>query len=70
VTVRIRFDRSSYILKQARPWVVKYPHLPAPVERVPVEAAFYEVAAPAEEVAVACLAFWDSTLLSTHRLHF
>ena len=32
----------SFIVKQARPWVEKYPHIPAPFERTLVEAAFYE----------------------------
>ena len=40
-TVRARFPQGSLILKQARPWVVKYPQIPAPVERAAVEAAFY-----------------------------
>jgi 5-methylthioribose kinase len=31
----------SFILKQGRPWVEKYKHIPAPVERTLVEAAFY-----------------------------
>ena len=30
-----------FILKQGRPWVEKYPHIPAPLERTLVEAAFY-----------------------------
>ena len=29
------------ILKQGRPWVEKYPHIPAPADRTLVEAAFY-----------------------------
>jgi 5-methylthioribose kinase len=32
----------SFILKQGRPWVAKYPQIPAPVARTLVEAAFYE----------------------------
>jgi 5-methylthioribose kinase len=31
----------SFILKQGRPWVEKYRHIPAPSERTLVEAAFY-----------------------------
>ena len=31
----------SFILKQGRPWVEKYAHIPAPFERTIVEAAFY-----------------------------
>jgi 5-methylthioribose kinase len=33
----------SFIVKQGRPWVEKYPHIPAPFDRTLVEAAFYEV---------------------------
>lgn len=51
MTVRIRSDRSSYILKQSRPWVVKYPQIPAPVERAEVEAAFYAAVRPVAAVA-------------------
>lgn len=35
-------DRSSVILKQARPWVEKYDSIAAPWDRAAVEAAFYE----------------------------
>ncbi|MEM1036540.1 MAG: phosphotransferase [Pseudomonadota bacterium] len=39
---RVRFDDGrSVILKRSRPWVEKYPDIPAPVERATVEAAFY-----------------------------
>ena len=31
----------SFILKQGRPWVEKYPQIPAPFERTLIEAAFY-----------------------------
>lgn len=51
MTVRARTARSSYILKQARPWVVKYPHIPAPIGRAGVEAAFYSAVKPVPEVA-------------------
>jgi 5-methylthioribose kinase len=34
-------DGRSFILKQGRPWVEKYAHIPAPFERTLVEAAFY-----------------------------
>ena len=32
----------SFIIKQARPWVEKYPQLEAPVERIKVEHTFYQ----------------------------
>ena len=39
--LRVRTDRQSFIVKQARPWVEKYPQLAAPIERIAVEAKFY-----------------------------
>jgi 5-methylthioribose kinase len=40
--VRVRTDSGSFIAKQSRPWVEKYPTIGAPPERIFVEAAFYE----------------------------
>ena len=37
---RVKTDQRSFILKQARPWVEKYPHIEAPVSRASVEAKF------------------------------
>ena len=54
MTVRVRTAGETFILKQARPYVVKYPHIPAPVERAAVEAAFYRAIADHEAVA-ACM---------------
>ena len=45
LTLRLVTDRRSFVLKQARPWVEKYPHIPAPDSRALVETAFYEAAA-------------------------
>ena len=42
VVIRVRTDRQTFILKQARPWVQKYPQVPAPMERIGVEAQFYQ----------------------------
>ena len=44
LTLRVITQISSYILKQARPWVEKYPKIAAPWDRVLSEAAFYEIA--------------------------
>ena len=41
VVMRVRTDRQTLILKQARPWVAKYPTVAAPMERINVEARFY-----------------------------
>lgn len=40
-TLRVRTTARAFILKQSRPWVEKYPHIPAPPERAVVEGAFY-----------------------------
>ena len=45
LTLRLTTAESSLILKQARPWVEKYPHIEAPADRSLVEIAFYEIAA-------------------------
>ena len=44
LTLRLKTETRSFILKQARPWVEKYPHIPAPDSRALVEIAFYETA--------------------------
>jgi len=50
LTVRVHTDCRSLVLKQARPWVEKYPHIPAPAERAAVEAAFYRVVSTRHEL--------------------
>jgi 5-methylthioribose kinase len=40
--LRVRTDRQSFIVKQSRPWVEKYPQIDAPIERIMVEAQFYD----------------------------
>jgi 5-methylthioribose kinase len=42
--IRVRLADRSLILKQARPWVEKYPSIAAPVERAASEARFYRFA--------------------------
>ncbi len=44
-------DGRSFIVKQGRPWVEKYAHIPAPFERTLVEAAFYRAVATHPAVA-------------------
>ena len=41
--IRVKTSEKSIILKQSRPWVEKYPTVQAPVERLNVEAKYYEV---------------------------
>jgi 5-methylthioribose kinase len=40
--MRVITNKRSIIVKQARPWVEKYPQVAAPIERVAVEAQFYQ----------------------------
>jgi 5-methylthioribose kinase len=49
--IRVKLSAGSLILKQARPWVEKYPSIAAPVERAAAEARFYRFAAQDEIVA-------------------
>jgi 5-methylthioribose kinase len=39
--LRVVTTEHSFILKQSRPWVEKYPQIAAPVERLEAEAAYY-----------------------------
>ncbi|MGE0764760.1 MAG: phosphotransferase [Bacteriovoracia bacterium] len=50
-TVRVKTNRRSFILKQSRPWVEKYPHIRAPHERIAVEASFYNATNALSKVA-------------------
>ncbi len=43
IVARVVTDQKTFILKQALPWVQKYPQIAAPVERMEVEAKFYEL---------------------------
>jgi len=63
LTLRARAGDQSWILKQARPWVERYPNIPAPVERAQVEARFYELvrAGPVERRMPALLDFDPET---------
>ncbi len=51
LTLRVVSRRRRFILKQARPWVEKYPEIPAPWDRSVVEQQFYERIASIPEVA-------------------
>ena len=49
--VRVRTSASSFILKQSRPWLEKYPQIAAPFDRTLAESRFYRLVAPAVAVA-------------------
>jgi 5-methylthioribose kinase len=40
--LRVKTNKRTFILKQARPWVEKYPQIAAPIRRIEVEAEFYK----------------------------
>jgi 5-methylthioribose kinase len=50
LTLRVVTSAHSFVLKQARPWVEKFPQIVAPADRALVEIAFYEAAATLPEV--------------------
>ena len=53
LTLRVCTDQRSMILKQARPWVEKYPEIAAPWDRSLFEQRFYERVSTLPEVAEA-----------------
>ena len=49
--VRVRTSAGSFILKQSRPWLEKYPQIAAPFDRALMEGRFYRLVASAPAVA-------------------
>ena len=45
LTLRVKWSDESIIVKQSRPWVEKYPHIPAPINRLETESRFYDLMA-------------------------
>ena len=43
LVLRATTSSRSFIIKQARPWVEKYPHIEAPLDRILREALYYEI---------------------------
>ncbi len=61
--LRVKTEHRSFIIKQARPWVEKFPTIDAPVERTAVEASFFNTLQSQnflKEFIPACLGF-DAT---------
>jgi 5-methylthioribose kinase len=50
-TLRIQTSERTFILKQARPWVEKYPHIAAPWDRAEMEARFYQTVITHSQIA-------------------
>lgn len=42
LVLRVKTDGRSFIIKQAKPYVVKYPSIPAPLERIDTEYTYYQ----------------------------
>jgi 5-methylthioribose kinase len=42
LVLRAKTDRRSFIIKLAKPYVVKYPSIPAPLERIDTEYTYYQ----------------------------
>lgn len=53
LALRLTTDRRGLIVKQGRPWVEKYPDIPAPEDRTLVEAEWYALAGEVDELAAA-----------------
>ncbi len=51
LVLRIHTSERTVILKQSKPYVRKYPHIPAPIERIEVEAAFLSLLSKDGELA-------------------
>lgn len=51
LTLRVITKNHSFIVKQSRPWVEKYPAIPAPVHRTSIEGLFYKTIAYIPELA-------------------
>jgi len=51
LTLRVITNERRFVLKQARPWVEKYPDIPAPWDRSEIEQRFYERAGAIDVVA-------------------
>lgn len=70
--LRATTNQRSFILKQARPWVEKFPQIDAPIERVAVEAQFFQTLESVKAInhyAPKCLGFdADNFILATEDL--
>ena len=70
--LRATTNQRSFILKQARPWVEKYPQIDAPIERITVEAQFFQTLESVQSInyfTPSCLGFdADNFILATEDL--
>jgi len=64
LVLRVKTDRNSLIVKQARPWVEKYPQIAASDERILSEIEFYRCISKVEDVrsTMPSVLAWDTSL--------
>ena len=48
--IRVTTNQRSFVLKQSRPWVEKYPQIDAPIERINIEAQYYDATTRSEDL--------------------
>lgn len=53
LVLRVRTDRRSIVVKQGRPWVERYPQIPAPADRTGVEHEWYTLVGGVADLAAA-----------------
>jgi 5-methylthioribose kinase len=46
VTLTVKTNKRSIVLKQSRPFVAKYPQVPAPLHRIEIEYKYYKIIGP------------------------
>lgn len=63
--IRVKTNQRSFILKQSRPWVEKYPSIAAPIERIHVETLYY-----AQVATVAALTPYSPKVLFADKANF
>jgi 5-methylthioribose kinase len=57
-TMRVTTDRRTFVVKQSRPWVEKYPQIAAPWDRARREAEFYGLARGVPDLAARMPGLW------------
>lgn len=48
--IRVTTNQRSFVMKQSRPWVEKYPQIDAPIERINIEAQYYDAVSGSENL--------------------
>lgn len=64
LTLRVITNQRSFILKQSRPWVEKYPQITAPAHRSSMEGYFYQLVTPYEGLSTSMPEYYDCDSVS------